>query len=65
MNYNNRRQNRVDTCKEHGNFFDVDPAKADFPKTIAERAGLEPAYRDLLNQARGAGMPQTGQKPEN
>jgi hypothetical protein len=50
MNYNNRRQNRIDTCKEHNNFFNVEPGSAAFPKEIADRAGLEPAYRDLLNQ---------------
>jgi len=53
MNYNNRRQNRIDTCKEHDNFFDIKPDSARFPKAIAEEAGLEPAYRDLLETGKG------------
>ena len=45
MNYNNGAQNRRATCKEHDNFFGVNPEAA---KPIAAAAGLEPAYRDLL-----------------
>ena len=41
MNYNNRAQNRIATCKEHDNFFGAPPGG---PPT----AGLEPKYRDLL-----------------
>jgi hypothetical protein len=45
MFYNNLVQNRKATCKEHDNFFGSRP---DEVKPIAERAGLEAAYRDLL-----------------
>ena len=45
MKYNNLVQNRKDTCKEHDNFFDAKPEDA---KDVVEKAGLEPAYRDLL-----------------
>lgn len=48
---NNKAQNRIDTCKFHDNFFDVDPAKAkesEKAKEVVEKAGLESAYRDLL-----------------
>lgn len=48
MNYNNRAQDRIRTCQEHDNFFDVAPDAAGFPKDVADQAGLEPAYRDLL-----------------
>jgi hypothetical protein len=48
MNYNNRAQNRMATCKEHGNWFGVEPGDPRFPRQVAERAGLEEAYRDLL-----------------
>ena len=45
MFYNNLVQNRNATCKEHDNFFGSRPDEA---KPIAERAGLEAKYRDLL-----------------
>jgi hypothetical protein len=48
MNYNNRAQNRVATCKEHDNCFGAAPASSERAKVIAAQAGLEPAYRDLL-----------------
>jgi hypothetical protein len=48
MNYNNRAQNRIATCKEHDNFFVPGSKAAEKAKPIAEQAGLEPAYRDLL-----------------
>jgi hypothetical protein len=48
--YNNRRQNRIDTCKDHENSFDIKPGSAKFPRTIAESAGLELSYRDLLKK---------------
>ena len=48
MNYNNRAQNRTATCHEHDNYFDIKPTDRNFPKAVAEKAGLEPAYRDLL-----------------
>lgn len=46
MNYNNMAQSRTATCNEHDNFFDGKPE--DVP-AVVEKAGLEPAYRDLLN----------------
>ena len=45
MNYNNGAQNRRATCKEHDDFFGANP---DAAKPIAATAGLEAAYRDLL-----------------
>jgi len=52
MNYNNHVQGRKATCKEHDNFFGVDPAGAsripDEARVILERAGLDPEYRKLL-----------------
>ena len=47
MNYNNAPQNRTATCKEHDNFFGGNPKEA---KPIAEKAGLEAEYRDLLKR---------------
>ena len=46
MNYNNLPQNRKATCKEHDNFFGSRPEAAN---SIAEKAGLEAEYRDLLH----------------
>jgi hypothetical protein len=43
--YNNNAQNRKATCKEHDNFFG---GMSDEAKPVAEKAGLEAAYRDLL-----------------
>ncbi len=51
MNYNNLVQNRKATCNEHDNFFGSFPAAA---RPIAEKAGLEAAYRDLLQSAGGS-----------
>jgi hypothetical protein len=48
MNFNNRVQNRIATCPEHDNYFDIKPTDRGFPKAVADKAGLEPAYRDLL-----------------
>ena len=45
MTYNNGNQNRRATCKEHDNFFGVNPKEA---KPISEKAGLEAEYRYLL-----------------
>jgi hypothetical protein len=39
MNYNNRAQNRIETCNEHDNHFGVAPGEAGFPEAIAEAAG--------------------------
>jgi hypothetical protein len=47
MNYNNTNQNRKATCKEHDNFFGSNPKEA---QPIAEKAGLEADYRDLIEQ---------------
>ena len=51
MNFNNRHQNRIDTCKVHDNYFDVRPTTT-APQAASEivaKAGLEEAYRDLLS----------------
>ncbi len=48
MNYNNKAQNRIATCKEHDNSFGAKPGEANFPQSVADAAGLEEAYRDLL-----------------
>jgi len=48
MNYNNRAQNRIATCHEHDNYFDVTPGEPRFPKDVAGKAGLEPQFRNLL-----------------
>lgn len=59
MNYNNSAQQRYLTCKVHDNFFssvhskDLDTFSGAIPpaaQPIAQQAGLEPAYRDLLEQ---------------
>ncbi len=48
MNFNNRRQNRIATCPVHDNhFYENRPPDAAFPRDIAEKAGLEPAYGDI------------------
>lgn len=39
MNYNNRAQNRIETCNEHGNHFGIAPGDAGYPLEIAEAAG--------------------------
>lgn len=48
MNFNNKVQNRIATCREHDNYFDIKPTDHDFPKAVADKAGLEPEYRDLM-----------------
>lgn len=48
MTYNNKAQNRIATCHEHDNYFAVKPTDPSFPKASADKAGLEPEYRDLL-----------------
>jgi len=50
MNYNNRAQDRTETCNEHDNFFDVGPGEETFPEKAIGAAGLEAAYADLLAQ---------------
>ena len=47
MHYNNHAQDRKATCNEHDNLFSVDPKEA---ASVVEKAGLEPKYRDLLEQ---------------
>lgn len=39
MNYNNRAQNRIETCNEHDNHFGIAPGEAGFPDAVAEAAG--------------------------
>jgi hypothetical protein len=51
MNFNNRAQNRIATCRVHDNYFDIKPRELDFPKAVDDKAGLEFAYRDLLQQS--------------
>jgi hypothetical protein len=36
MNYNNRAQNRIKTCREHDNFFQVQPP----PQQVVDQAGI-------------------------
>jgi hypothetical protein len=43
MNFNNRAQDRIATCPEHDNWFDVGPDDPAFPADVAESAGPEPA----------------------
>ncbi|MBN2129124.1 MAG: right-handed parallel beta-helix repeat-containing protein [Sedimentisphaerales bacterium] len=50
MNYNNRVQDRVETCNEHDNSFDVEPGAEDFPAEVAGGAGPEPAYREAVTR---------------
>ena len=47
MNYNNHAQERIATCDEHDNHFDVPPGDPAFPAEVAARAGLEAEYRGL------------------
>lgn len=57
INFNNRAQNRIATCKVHDNFFNMKPGQALLRKGDAEvsgklqriiaKAGLEPPYRHL------------------
>ena len=39
---------RKESNRVQHNHFDIGPEDPEFPKEIADRAGLEPAYRDLL-----------------
>ncbi len=48
MNYNNHAQDRIATCSEHDNYFDVAPTDTEAARDVAEQAGLERGYRDLL-----------------
>lgn len=48
MFFNNRAQNRIATCHVHDNYFDIRPADPTFPQAVADKTGLEPSYRDLL-----------------
>jgi len=55
MNYNNQRQDRISTCNEHDNFFGNEFAEdaeklPEGAKTVIDKAGLTPEYRDLLNE---------------
>jgi hypothetical protein len=55
MNYNNKNQNRKDTCKEHDNWFGNEYAKdaKELPegaKKVINEAGLQPEYRDFLKK---------------
>jgi len=34
MNYNNRSQDRINTCNEHDNYFNLKPGDAAFPKNL-------------------------------
>ncbi|HOD84669.1 MAG: hypothetical protein BWX88_01529 [Planctomycetes bacterium ADurb.Bin126] len=40
MNYNNRAQDRIKTCNEHDNYFNVKPP----PKNVVEQAGPEAGH---------------------
>ncbi|HQM51198.1 MAG TPA: right-handed parallel beta-helix repeat-containing protein [Candidatus Hydrogenedentes bacterium] len=48
MNYNNRVQNRTETCNEHDNFFGIEPGAEGFPVEVADGAGPETAYREAI-----------------
>jgi hypothetical protein len=50
MNFNNRAQNRIATCKVHDNFFDARAGPPGALKKLIDTAGLEPAYRNLLKK---------------
>jgi hypothetical protein len=52
MNYNNHAQDRIKTCREHGNWSGVAPGEAGYPAAVAQKAGLGPRYRGLLPQER-------------
>ena len=56
---NNKAQDRIATCNVHGNFFNLaDEAKPMAPEVqvIMDKAGLEPAYRDLKQAKEPAGQ---------
>jgi hypothetical protein len=46
FNCNNRAQERIDTCFEHDNFFDVLPESSAAAAAVARAAGPEPRYRE-------------------
>jgi len=51
MNYNNKAQNRIATCKEHDNWFvdKGDKLEIDLEiRQVIDSAGLTSEYRDLL-----------------
>jgi hypothetical protein len=59
MNFNNRAQDRISTCKVHDNFIGMKPGEADpdaqspseahrAMEEVIEQAGVEREYRDLL-----------------
>jgi hypothetical protein len=54
LNLNNRGQNRDATCNVHDNYLGIAPVEFRiFPqaaKAVMDKAGLEPAYRDLLKR---------------
>jgi len=50
MNYNNRAQNRIATCEERGNFFDVPSPTWGAIQEVLDKAGLEKPFRHLLGE---------------
>lgn len=55
MHYNNKPQNRKDTCNDHDNWFGNEYAKdaenlPEGAKKVIEKAGLQPQYQDLLKK---------------
>jgi hypothetical protein len=46
--FNNKLQNRIATCWEEGNVFNVIPGQKNFPQSIADNAGLQAPYKNLL-----------------
>jgi hypothetical protein len=45
MNFNNRAQDRIATCKEHDNLFGQPRERSPLAAKIAAEAGLQPEYR--------------------
>jgi hypothetical protein len=45
LNFNNRAQDRIATCKEHDNLFGQPPERSPLTARIAAEAGLLPEYR--------------------
>ncbi|MEW5979622.1 MAG: right-handed parallel beta-helix repeat-containing protein [Acidobacteriota bacterium] len=50
--FNNRRQDRIKTCRVHDNIVDISPDRAEYPHDLARQAGLEPGHRHLLCEGR-------------
>jgi hypothetical protein len=50
MNYNNHAQDRISTINEHDNWFGIGPGDEGFPSEVAEAAGLEAEYADVLGE---------------